>query len=180
MYTIYSNIKKNCGWGISLSHFHNGKVAQPTRMLAWINGSIMRTYPSPDPSFRSGDFCWVRGGVAVHLVRNWLESVCTMKKKESHLKNNVVEWAGPNQTAFFFPSFFPFSFLFIYFFGCDLFVFFYVWWFLQSHHRRAHFNPAVTLRNWKSRWKSWLRGFLRRVLTCTLLYYCGYIMVKSE
>lgn len=76
----------------------------------------LRTYPSPDPSFRSGDFCWVRGGVAVHLVRNWLESVCTMKKKESHLKNNVVEWAGPNQTAFFFPSFFPvFFFLYLFF-----------------------------------------------------------------
>ena len=41
MYTIFSNIKKNCGWGISLSHFHNGKVAQPTRMLAWINGRII-------------------------------------------------------------------------------------------------------------------------------------------
>lgn len=114
MYTIFSNIKKNCGWCISLSHFHNGKVAQPTRMLAWINGSL-RTYPSPDPSFRSGDFCWVKEGVAAHLVRNWLESVCTMKKKESHLKNNVVEWAGPNQTAFFFPSFFP-VFFFIYLF----------------------------------------------------------------
>lgn len=34
-----------------------------------------------------------------------------MKKKESHLKNNVVEWAGPNQPAFFF-SFFLSSFLF--------------------------------------------------------------------
>lgn len=140
----------------------------------------LRTYPSPDPSFRSGDFCWVKEGVATHLVRNWLESVCTMKKKESHLKNNVVEWAGPNQTAFFFLLSFQFSFLFIYFFGCDLFAFFYVWWFLQSHHWRVYFNPAVTLRNWKSRWKSWLRGFLRRVLTSTLLYYCGYIMVKSE
>lgn len=74
----------------------------------------LRTYPSPDPSFRSGDFCWVKEGVAAHLVRNWLESVCTMKKKESHLKNNVVEWAGPNQTAFFF-SFFP-VFFFIYLF----------------------------------------------------------------
>lgn len=38
-----------------------------------------------------------------------------MKKKESHLKNNVVEWAGPNQTAFFFLLSFQFSFLFIYF-----------------------------------------------------------------
>lgn len=31
------------------------------------------------------------------------------------MKNNVVEWAGPNQTAFFFPSFFP-VFFFIYLF----------------------------------------------------------------
>ena len=46
---------------------------------------------------------------------------------------------------YFFLLSFQFSFLFIYFFGCDLFAFFYVWWFLQSHHWRAHFNPAVTL-----------------------------------
>lgn len=140
----------------------------------------LRTYPSPDPSFRSGDFCWVKEGVAAHLVRNWLESVCTMKKKESHLKNNVVEWAGPNQTAFFFPSFFPVFFFIYLFFWLRPFRFLLCLMILQSHHWRAHFNPAVTLRNWKSHWKSWLRGFLRRVLTCTLLYYCGYIMVKSE
>ena len=140
----------------------------------------LRTYPSPDPSFRSGDFCWVKEGVAAHLVRNWLESVCTMKKKESHLKNNVVEWAGPNQTAFFFPSFFPVFFFIYLFFLAATFSLSFMFDDFCSRITGVHISTQLLhCGTWKSRWKSWLRGFLRRVLTCTLLYYCGYIMVKS-